>query len=153
MIPLSVSSLISACRFSSQFWMYGLLRTRRGRPVKITVRTLSSKPAVRTASWWAFEAPASSDSTKRVPIQTAEAPSMRAAARDWPLNKPPAATTYQMVRCHTSNPISIHCYLYRLTCEWAPRICAHFGYLLRHKVSDNELTEFLVNVEKGLRSG
>jgi len=49
------------------------------------VRTLSSKPDVRTASWWALGAPASSDRTKRVPIQTPVAPSMSALASDWPL--------------------------------------------------------------------
>ena len=50
--------------------------------VKMMVRTLSSKPDVLTASWCAFDAPASSDSTNLVPIHTALAPSMRAAARD-----------------------------------------------------------------------
>lgn len=32
MVPLAVRDLISEARFSSQFWMYGLFRTRRGRP-------------------------------------------------------------------------------------------------------------------------
>lgn len=50
--------------------------------VKMIVRTLSSKPDVRTASWCAFGAPASSERTKRVPIQTALAPNISAAASD-----------------------------------------------------------------------
>lgn len=91
MTPFSVRALISACRFSSQLRMYSLFLTRSGRPVKMMVRTLSSKPAVRTASWCAWEAPASLDRTNRVPTQTAEAPSIRALARDCPLNIPPAA--------------------------------------------------------------
>ena len=62
--------------------------------MKIIVRTLSSKPDVRTASWCALGAPASSERTKRVPIQTALAPSISAAASDCPLNRPPAATTW-----------------------------------------------------------
>lgn len=64
-VPLLVSSLISFCRFTSQLLMYGLLRTRRGRPVKMIVRMLSSKPDVRTASWCAFGAPASYSSRRR----------------------------------------------------------------------------------------
>ena len=50
--------------------------------VNIIVRTLSSKLDVLTASWWAFGAPASSLRTNRVPIHTALAPSMSAAAND-----------------------------------------------------------------------
>lgn len=116
-VPLLVSSLISFCRFTSQLLMYGLLRTRRGRPVKMIVRMLSSKPDVRTASWCAFGAPASYSSRRkrrhvvstwscrrgvdgltsarmnRVPTHTALAPRARAAARDCPLKIPPAAIT------------------------------------------------------------
>lgn len=55
-LPLSVRSLMSAWRFSSQFLMYSFERTRSGRPVKMMVRTLSSKPAERTASLWALGA-------------------------------------------------------------------------------------------------
>lgn len=59
MIPFPVNSLISAARLFSQFSIYAFERTLNGRPVKMIVRTLSSNPAVRTASWWAFGAPAS----------------------------------------------------------------------------------------------
>ena len=57
------------------------------------VRTLSSCPAVRTASWCAFGAPASSHSTNLVPIHTAVAPYINAAATPCPLKIPPAAMT------------------------------------------------------------
>lgn len=62
--------------------------------MKMMVRMLSSKVEFLTASWWALGAPASSDRTNRVPIQTADAPSIRAAASDCPLKRPPAATTW-----------------------------------------------------------
>lgn len=85
MIPLEVSSLISACLFSSldaqsdmdgikrqpyQSVIYGVLNTRRGRPVNIIVLILSSNPAFSTRSLWYFVAPASFAATKRVPTPT-----------------------------------------------------------------------------------
>lgn len=42
-IPREVRSLISCARFSSQFLMYGLLRTRRGRPCIIIMFRAVSK--------------------------------------------------------------------------------------------------------------
>lgn len=47
--------------------------------------------------WYGWEcelARLTSDSTKRVPTQTALAPRVIAAAKLWPLNRPPAATTW-----------------------------------------------------------
>ena len=61
--------------------------------VKMTVRTVSSYPAVRTASWWALDALASSARMNLVPTQIAWAPIISAAARELPRYIAPAATT------------------------------------------------------------
>mmetsp|Transcript_117789 Transcript_117789/g.337785 ORF Transcript_117789/g.337785 Transcript_117789/m.337785 type:complete len:247 (+) Transcript_117789:212-952(+) len=93
MTPLDSASFMSSWRSFSQYMLYGFLMIRMGLPVKISVRCVSWKPALRTASLWRLGAPASSQAMKRVPTQTALAPKASEAARPRPSEMPPAATT------------------------------------------------------------
>mmetsp|Transcript_56061 Transcript_56061/g.125171 ORF Transcript_56061/g.125171 Transcript_56061/m.125171 type:complete len:302 (+) Transcript_56061:410-1315(+) len=92
-LPFARSSFISEARFCSQSMMYSFFLTRIGRPLKMSVRTVSWTPALSTASLCRAGASPSSEATKRVPTHTALAPSERAIASPLPSEMPPAPTT------------------------------------------------------------